>query len=114
MNAGPLNSRTEPTAEVPELGEIRSAIDTLDRDIIALIAQRQRWVEAAGQAKAAHPAATQPGDAVQAPARVEAVIEKVRGQAACVGASPAVVEATYRAMIAAFIELELSVHAGAV
>ncbi len=111
MNAGLQNPRAETVAEVPELGEIRRAIDTIDHEIIALIAQRQQWVEAAGRAKAAHPAQSQPDDAVQAPARVEAVIDKVRGHAASVDASPDVVEATYRAMIAAFIELELRVHA---
>ena len=96
-------------AAVPELTEIRANIDATDREIIALIASRQRWVEAAGRAKAA---SAQPRDAVRAPARVEAVIDTVRAQASSVGASPEVVEATYRAMIAAFIELELGVHAG--
>ncbi|MET1019961.1 MAG: chorismate mutase [Microterricola sp.] len=91
----------------PDLSDIRSAIDALDREIIALIAARQRFVEAAGVAKAG-----QGRDAVRAPARVEAVIARVRAEAAAVGASPAVVEATYRAMIAAFVELELGVHAG--
>lgn len=96
------------TAELPELDEIRANIDATDREIIALIARRQRWVEAAGRAKAA---SAQPSDAVRAPARVEAVIEKVRAEALSAGASPEVVEAAYRAMIAAFIELELGVHA---
>jgi isochorismate pyruvate lyase len=91
----------------PELSGIRSAIDALDTEIIALIAARQRFVEAAGVAKAG-----QGGDAVRAPARVETVIARVREQAVAAGASPAVVEAAYRAMIAAFIDLELGVHAG--
>lgn len=98
------------TAEVPELDEIRANIDATDREIISLIARRQRWVEAAGLAKAA---SAQPSDAVRAPARVEAVIAKVRAEALSAGASPEVVEATYRAMIAAFITLELDVHAEA-
>lgn len=98
------------TAEVPELDEIRANIDVTDREIISLIARRQRWVEATGLAKAA---SAQPSDAVRAPARVEAVIAKVRVEALSAGASPEVVEATYRAMIAAFITLELDVHAEA-
>ena len=91
----------------PDLSDIRSAIDALDREIIALIAARQRFVEAAGAAMAG-----QGSDAVRAPARVEAVIARVREEATAAGASPAVVEAAYRAMIAAFVELELEVHAG--
>lgn len=90
-----------------DLSDIRAAIDALDREIIALIAARQRFVEAAGVAKAG-----QDSDAVRAPARVEAVIARVREEAVAAGASPAVVEAAYRAMIDAFIDLELDVHAG--
>lgn len=40
------------------------------------------------------------------------MIAKVRGIAEETGASPQVVERVYRAMIAAFIDEELSVHAG--
>lgn len=89
-----------------ELVEIRSAIDGLDREIVALIAQRQRWVVRAGELKRGEKV-----DAVKAPARVEGVIAHVRELAVDSGASPDVVEATYRAMISAFIALELSVHA---
>ena len=89
----------------PALPEIRAAIDVLDRRIIDLIAERQAWVEAAGRAKRG-----EPSDAVRAPDRVQQVIDRVRGHAAAAGASPAVVEASYRAMIGAFVELELGVH----
>jgi len=51
-------------------------------------------------------------DGVRAPAPVEQVIAKVRGIAVETGASPEVVERVYRAMIAAFIDEELQVHAG--
>jgi len=88
-----------------ELVEIRTAIDELDREIVALIARRQAWVVKAGELKRG-----QETDAVRAPARVEGVVARVRELAADSGASPEVVEATYRAMIAAFIALELSVH----
>ena len=89
----------------PELTEIREAIDALDGRIVELIGERQAWVERAGRLKRA-----QGEDAVRAPARVEAVIERVRALAAPAGASPEVVERTYRALIAAFVELELDVH----
>jgi isochorismate pyruvate lyase len=75
----------------------------LDRQIVELLSRRQLWVVEAGQLKTDR-------DAVRAPDRVEKVISKVRDLADESGASPDVVERTYRAMIAAFIDLELSIH----
>lgn len=89
----------------PALAAVREAVDALDVEIVGLIADRQRWVERAAAVKAGRGT-----DAVRAPARVEQVVAKVRGLAQEQGASPVVVEATYRAMIAAFIELELAEH----
>ena len=85
------------------LEEVRQHIDSLDRQIVALIAQRQKWVVMAGSLK-------KDEDAVAAPDRVERVIAKVREQAEYAGASPVVVESTYRALIGAFIDLELEHH----
>jgi isochorismate pyruvate lyase len=90
------------------LSDIRSSIDELDREIVALIARRQSWVVKAGELKRG-----EEDDAVRAPARVQSVVARVRELAADAGASPDVVEATYRAMISGFIDLELSVHAQA-
>jgi isochorismate pyruvate lyase len=95
------------TAADPSLTTIRAAIDTLDRQIVALIAERQAQVVQAGILKRG-----QSAQAVGAPARVEDVIGKVRRLALDAGASPDVVEATYRAMIGGFIALELDVHRG--
>ncbi|GAA2826067.1 chorismate mutase [Leucobacter komagatae] len=89
------------------LHDVRAAIDALDGQIVELIANRQRWVEAAGALKSDE-------QAVRAPDRVEQVISKVRGLAVERGASPEVVEAAYRALVAAFIEHELAVHSDAV
>lgn len=94
-------------SEETTLAAVRAAIDELDGQIIDLIAQRQAQVVQAGILKRG-----QGSDAVRAPARVEDVIAKVRGRAEQAGASPDVVEATYRAMIGAFISLELDVHKG--
>ena len=85
------------------LEEVRANIDALDRQIVKLIAARQQCVvRAVGMKRTV--------DAVRAPARVEQVIEQVRSLAVAAGASPTVVEETYRALIAAFIDLELSTH----
>lgn len=85
------------------LDEIREQIDALDRMIVALLAERQKQVVAAGSLK-------RDEQAVRAPDRVEQVIAKVRRLAGEAGASPDVVDRTYRAMIASFIDLELGVH----
>lgn len=81
------------------LDEVRAAIDAIDRELVALVAEREGWVREAARFK------TSRAD-VEAPARVEQVISKVRALATESGASPDVVERLYRAMIAGFIELE--------
>lgn len=85
------------------LDEIRAQIDGLDRQIVLLIAERQKRVIAAGSLKTDE-------QAVRAPQRVEQVIAKVRALADEAGASPVVVENTYRALIASFIALEIEHH----
>ncbi|MEB0204638.1 chorismate mutase [Pseudomonas sp. CCC3.1] len=86
------------------IDDVRQRIDLIDRDIVALLAQRGQLVTQAAAFK-------KTTDDVRAPARVEQVIAKVRTIASDAGASPEVVERVYRAMISAFIDEELSVHA---
>jgi isochorismate pyruvate lyase len=81
------------------LGEVRDNIDRLDRQIIALMAERGKYVAEAGRFKA-DPAA------VSAPARVEAIIAKVKTIARDEGLAESVAERSYRAMIAAFEDYE--------
>lgn len=95
MSTDPVQSLT--------LDHVREQIDAIDQRIVSLIAERQRWVLTAGSLK-------QNEGEVRAPARVEQVIEKARGLAEERGASPEVVEAAYRALIGAFIDLELRQH----
>jgi isochorismate pyruvate lyase len=77
------------------LGEVRSHIDRLDQQILALIAERGSYVHEAARFKA-NP------DAVEDPNRVAQIIAKIRGLAEQAHLSPNVAEATYRAMIGAF------------
>ena len=86
------------------LEEVRERIDQIDRAMVDLIAQRGDFVAQAARFK-------KDSADVRAPARVEQVIAKVRALADERGASAAVVEQVYRAMIAAFIEEELRTHA---
>ena len=95
---------SDATRAHPALSEVRAQIDSLDWRIVALIAERQTWVETAGALKT-------DASAVPAPHRVEQVIAKVRAMAEENGASPDIVESAYRALIAGFIELELEQHA---
>ena len=81
------------------LGEVRAHIDRIDREIIAAMAERGKYVAEAGRFKK-DPAA------VSDPARVEAIIVKARGLAQAAQLSPEVAEKTYRAMIAAFEDFE--------
>ncbi|MFZ2108231.1 MAG: chorismate mutase [Roseiarcus sp.] len=81
------------------LAEVRGNIDRIDRQIIQLMAERGKYVAEAGRFKA-DPAA------VSAPARVEAIIVKVRKIASEDGLAETVAERTYRAMIAAFEDYE--------
>ncbi|BDM22599.1 MULTISPECIES: chorismate mutase [Pseudomonas] len=86
------------------LDEVRQRIDVIDRSLVSLLAQRGKLVTQAARFK-------KTTDDVRAPARVEQVIAKVRDMAEEVGASAAVVEQVYRAMISAFIAEELNIHA---
>ncbi|MGH8352167.1 MAG: chorismate mutase [Pseudomonas sp.] len=86
------------------LEEVRTRIDRLDRQIVGLVAERGGYVRQAARFK-------RNADEVQAPQRVAQVLAKVEGLALEQGADPQVVEALYRAMIAAFIEAELAEQA---
>ncbi|MFZ5528430.1 MAG: chorismate mutase [Pseudomonadota bacterium] len=86
-------------AQCESLDEVRIRIDQADRQLVALLAERAQYVQQAARFK-------RDAQEVQAPQRVQQVIERALAQAHDVGAPTAVVEATYRAMIAAFIEDE--------
>ena len=86
-------------AQCESLDEVRIRIDQADRQLVALLAERAQYVHQAAHFK-------RDAQEVQAPQRVQQVLERALAQAREVGAPIAVVEATYRAMIAAFIEDE--------
>jgi isochorismate pyruvate lyase len=85
--------------EHDSLDEVRRHIDRLDQDIVALLAERARFVSAAATFKTSEAA-------VVVPERVEAIIAKVRAQALTHDADPGLMEAIYRGMIAQFIAYE--------
>jgi isochorismate pyruvate lyase len=82
------------------LDDVRAAIDRIDDQIVALLAQRQAQVEAAATFKA-------DDAAVRAPDRRAALLARVRDRAVEEGVHPDVAAATFTAMVDAFIALEL-------
>jgi isochorismate pyruvate lyase len=81
------------------MADVRRHIDALDDRIVALLAERGGYVAQAARIK-------QRAEQIVDTARIEFIIDRVRTQARVAGASEAVMEATYRAMIDAFIEFE--------
>ena len=81
------------------MDEVRIAIDRIDREIVALLAERGGYVRQAGRIKAAR-------EQIVDPPRIEDVVAKVRDQAQARGLAPDLAEAVYREMIARFIDLE--------
>jgi isochorismate pyruvate lyase len=79
--------------------DVRTEIDALDARIMALMAERSRYVAQAARIK------NNP-DMIVDVQRIEYIIDRVRSMACGLGAPPDVAEATYRAMIGAFIEFE--------
>lgn len=86
------------------LEEVREFIDATDHQIVALIAQRARFVRQAARFK--------PNEhAVRSPDRTVQVLDRVRTLAQSHALDPNVVEAAYRSMIEGFIQTELTEHA---
>lgn len=81
------------------MDEVRAAIDRIDRQIVALLAERGAFVRQAARVKARR------SDIIDH-ARIEEVVAKVRRAAEAEGVDPGLVEAVYRLMIDRFIALE--------
>ncbi|MBT4741278.1 MAG: chorismate mutase [Rhodospirillaceae bacterium] len=90
---------SSPFEECDSLDQVREHIDRLDHVIVPLLVERNHYVMQAAKLK---------GDvnAARVPARIEDVVQKVRGVAEARGSNPEIVEAIYRAMIEINIQLE--------
>ncbi len=82
------------------LYEVRGQIDAINRQIVALLAERGAYVKQAARFK-------RDLHDVKAPSRVEQVIAKVRALSKDLGADADLTEKVCRAMIAAFIDQEI-------
>ncbi len=79
--------------------DVRREIDRLDRELVTLLAERQCYIEQAGQIKASR-------DKVRDVPRIEDVIAKVLAAAKEAGLSPAMAEPVWRLLIEKSIEHE--------
>lgn len=83
-----------------DMGEVRVEIDALDREIVALLADRLHYIDEAARLK-------QSRSQVRDEARIADVLMKVEAEAQRLGADPKVIAAAYRALVEASIVHEL-------
>ena len=74
------------------MSDVRREIDRLDRDLVALLAERQGYIERAAQIKTTR-------SAVHDQARIDDVVAKVLVAAKQVGLSAAIAEPVWRTLI---------------
>lgn len=86
------------------LAQVRAEIDRIDARLVGLLARRQEQVRLAGTLKTDEAA-------VRAPDRQAAVLAAATERALAAGLDPGVAEQVWRAMVAAFVDLELREHA---
>jgi len=82
--------------------EVRIGVDALDRALVALIAERQRYMDAAARIKTDRAV-------VHDAARIEDVVAKVKTSARSAGLSEAIAEPVWRTLIERCIAYEFEV-----
>jgi len=91
----------KPPEECANLEDVRLVIDTLDREVIALIGRRARYVGAAARFKTGE-------SSVRAPERRKAMLGARRQWAEEEGLSPDVIEAVYDTLVTYFVDREMA------
>jgi isochorismate pyruvate lyase len=86
-----VDPRVDPAA-CQTMAEVRQGVDALDRALVALIAERQRYMDAAARIKPDR-------DAVHDQARIDDVVAKVLTSAQAAGLSPDIAEPVWRLLI---------------
>ncbi len=89
-------------ADCTTMAEVRVGVDALDRLLVTVLAERQRYMDAAARIK-------QDRDAVHDAARIEDVVAKVKAAAREAGLSETIAEPVWRTLIAACIAHEFGV-----
>lgn len=91
-----------PPESCQTMAEVREGVDALDRELVALIAQRARYMEAAARIKPSR-------DVVRDEWRIEDVISKVTAEAERVGLSRDIAEPVWRELVERSIAYEFAV-----
>ena len=97
-----VDPRLDPS-ECTTMEEVRQGVDALDRALVALIAERQRYMDAAARIKPDR-------DAVHDDARIEDVVAKVLAAAQAHHLSPDIAEPVWRTLIDRCIAHEFGVY----
>ena len=94
-----VNGPSHALPRCADMGEVRAAIDALDRRLVALIAERLHYIDEAARIKPSR-------DKVRDEPRIADVLGKTRAEALRLGCDPAVIEAAFRALVEASIAHE--------
>jgi len=86
-----IDPRTAPE-DCASMAEVRQGVDALDRALVRLLAERQRYMDAAARIKPDR-------SVVHDDARIEDVVSKVLVAADGAGLSPAIAEPVWRTLI---------------
>ena len=86
-----VDARVAPEACLT-MAEVRHGVDALDRALVQLLAERQRYMDAAARIKPDR-------SVVHDDARIEDVVQKVLAAAASADLSPAIAEPVWRTLI---------------
>ena len=86
----------------PEMQDIRAQIDALDKRLVALLAERQKLIVAAGEVKPSR-------DTVRDEARIEEVVQLVLAEADKAGLARDIAEPVWRQLIESSIAYEYGV-----
>jgi isochorismate pyruvate lyase len=84
------------------MAEVREGVDALDRALVELLAERQRYMDAAARIKPDR-------GTVRDEARIEEVVENVKAEASRAGLSHAIAEPVWRLLIERCIAHEFEV-----
>jgi isochorismate pyruvate lyase len=89
-------------ADCQTMAEVRVGVDALDRQLVALLTERQGYMDAAARIK-------QDRATVRDEARIEDVVAKVKASARAAGLSEAIAEPVWRTLIERCIAYEFEV-----
>ena len=100
-NSVSIDPRTAPE-DCIDMDQVREGVDALDRALVTLLAERQRYMEAAARIKPSR-------DVVHDDWRIEDVVAKVLAASEEAGLSPAIAEPVWRKLVAQCIAHEFGV-----